>query len=58
MVYFYGRNMVMVKEHTFTLMELCVLENSRMGKEMVKENLLHLMERSMKGNGRKGNMMG
>ena len=38
--------------------ELCMLENSRMGKEMVKENLLHLMERSMKGNGRKGNIMG
>jgi len=43
--------MVMVKEHTFTLMERSMKGIGRMGNIMVMEHILGLMEISMLGNG-------
>jgi len=37
----------MVKEHSLGLMVGSMLENGRMGTEMVKEPLLHLMDTNM-----------
>jgi len=42
----------MVKEHSITLMEVCMWVNSRIVKNMVKEHGLQLTERSILGNGR------
>jgi len=42
----------MAKEQPLGLMEKSMLENTRMGKGMVKEKKLIIMEIIMKGNGR------
>jgi len=48
----------MVKEQKLGLMETCMKENLRMGKEMVKGHTLGLMEENMLGNSRMGKQNG